>query len=155
MKPTLTTYLLCVIIILSFKIDAQEIDTLNNEETILKIDHSYRKGQIKWLNENGFKTDSYHWEDSEINLYLDKSLNSRSASNILGAAGGTIFVMGLLANFMGSLSHDISNNDPDETYQVIKGPYYIGGAMIVTSVALSFDSLAKLKKAKNARGKKF
>ncbi|WP_421762948.1 hypothetical protein [Ekhidna sp.] len=154
MKPTRTTCLFLIILLFSFYVEAQEEDETPTSETILKVEPPFRKGQLKWLNENGFETHLYTWDEAEVNLYLNKSLERRSTANIIGAVGGTILVMGLAANFMGSLAHDISNNDPDETYQVFKAPYYLGGTMIVASVGLSFDALSKLKKAKTARANK-
>lgn len=151
MKPNLTTYLFCIAIFFSLLAHAQEMDSTQTDETILKIENPYKKGQTKWLNTYGFYTDGYDWSDPAINLNIEKAVKRRSTGNLLGIIGGSVLVLGLAANIFGSLAHDISDSNPNEEYQVIKGPYYIGGAMVATSIGLSFDSIAKLNKAKKAR----
>ncbi|MEP1032687.1 hypothetical protein [Ekhidna sp.] len=154
MKLKLTTYLFSCTILFSILANAQEAEAPVGD-TILENENPYRKGQTKWLNQNEFYTEGYDWSDPEINLFLNKAVKRRSTSNALGIVGGSILVLGLVANITGSLVHSISDSNPNEEYQVIKGPYYLGGALVVTSVALSFDAIAKLNKAKNARDKKF
>lgn len=155
MNPNLTTPLILVLIFISgFQLKAQETDTAR-AETILKQENPYKKNRTKWLNENRFNTSTYAWNDSAINLNIEKAIKRRSTSNIVGFTGGGILVLGLLANIVGSVVHDIGDHDLGEEYQVIKGPYYLGGIMIASSVALSFDSLGKLKKAKRAREVKY
>ncbi len=133
---------------------AQEDNSSNHQETVLKKE-SLKKGKKKWLNKNGFNTETYDWNDPVINLNLSKAAKRHSTSNAIGFVGGGILVLGLIGNFMGSLSHNISNSKPNESYQVFSAPYYIGGAMVATSIGLSIDSIVKLNKAKKAREKKF
>ncbi|WP_370089703.1 hypothetical protein [Ekhidna sp.] len=155
MKPILTTiFILILILTFCSRLHAQESDTLK-AETILRLENPYKKNRTKWLNENGFNTSTYSWDDPTINLYLNQAVKRRSKANVIGIVGGSILVLGLAANAMGRLVESINDSNPDDPYQVMKGPYYIGGAMIVTSVGLSLDSLAKLKKAKNERERKF
>ncbi|WP_436517312.1 hypothetical protein [Ekhidna sp. To15] len=153
MKLTLTTYLFCIVLLFSIESLSQEADSTQAQETIVKIQNPYKKGRTKWLNENGFITKSYDWSDPAINLYLKKAVKRRTAANILGVTGGTVFLLGLCANFVGSVFHE--DRVGREEYQVIKGPYFLGGAMVATSIGLSFDSIAKVNKAKKNREKKF
>lgn len=152
---SITTYLsICLISIISFTTNAQEQET-SQAETLVKNENQYRKGQLKWLNSNDFNTSMYDWSDPTINLYVNQAVKRQSKAKWIGIVGGSILVLGLAANAMGSLAKSINDSNPDEPYQVMKGPYYLGGAMVVTSVVLSFDSMAKLNKAKKSREKKF
>ena len=154
MKPNLTTSLILILIfILGFQLNAQETDT-TRAETILKSENPYKKNRTKWLNENGFNTSTYSWDDPTINLYLDQAVKNRSTGNVIGITGGGIVVLGLAMNVVGSLVKSISDSNPDEPYQVVKGPYYLGGAMVATSIGLHFQAHSKLKKAREARSKK-
>ena len=139
---------------LCFSAFSQSVDTTHVPETVLKLEKPLRKGQIKWMNNNGFETQTYDWNDPVINLHLTKASKRHSKANWIGIVGGSILVLGLAANAMGSLAKSVSDSNPDEPYQVVKGPYYLGGAMVATSVVLSFDSIAKLNKAKKLREKK-
>ncbi|MEO9481896.1 MAG: hypothetical protein ABJG47_00530 [Ekhidna sp.] len=153
MKSTLATKLLTTLFLFSFFLaNGQEPDTTASE-TVLKIQNPYKKNRTKWLNSNGFITESYDWSDPSINLYLEKAVKRRTTSNIMGVTGGTILLLGLCANLVGSVFHE--DRDGREEYQVIKGPYFVGGAMVATSIGLSFDSIAKVNKAKKAKEKKF
>ena len=146
MNPNLT-YLLCALI-LSFclELKGQQPDT-THQETIVKMENTYGKGRTKWLKQNGFDTDNYQWDNPEINLYLDQALKSRSTGDIMGFTGLGIFVVGLAANAMGRLAKDIGSSKPDEPYRVFKAPYYLGGALIVSSIPFHIKSNKKLKRA--------
>jgi hypothetical protein len=147
MKPTLTTYLLLILISFScFQLNAQKSDTTRSE-TVLKLENPYKKNRTKWLNENGFNTSTYSWDDPVINLYLDQAVKNRSTGNVLGYTGGGILVLGLLVNGMGALVREISDSRPGEPFQVVKEPYYLGGAMVLTSICVHINAKSKLKKA--------
>lgn len=152
MKPILTT-IFTLILILTFcsRLHAQKSDTAK-VETILKSENPYRKNQTRWLNSNGFNTSSYDWSDPAINLYLNQAVRSRSTGNVIGFVGGAVVLLGLTANFFGSVFHE--DNDPGEEYQIMKGPYYLGGAMVATSIGLNIRAHSKLKKARIALSKK-
>lgn len=111
------------------------------------MENPYGKGRTKWLKQNGFDTDSYQWDNPEINLYLDQTFKSRSVGNIVGFTGLGIFVVGLAANAMGRIAKDIGSSKPDEPYRVFKAPYYLGGALIVSSIPFHIKSNKKLKLA--------
>lgn len=146
MNPNLT-YLFCAITILcSYQLKGQKTDT-TYQETIVKLENPYGKGRTKWLKQNGFDTDNYQWDNPEINLYLDQALKSRSTGDIMGFTGLGIFVVGLAANAMGRIAKDIGSSKPDEPYRVFKAPYYLGGALIVSSIPFHIKSNKKLKKA--------
>lgn len=155
MKLTLTTYLFCTVFLFSIQLHSQETDSTQSAETIVKIENPYKKGKTKWLNENGFNTSSYTWNDVQINLALDKAVKNRSTGNVLGYTGGGVILFGLLANMAGRLAYEVSNNDPDRQFQIFKGPYYLGGVLITSSLVLHVNALSKLKKAKDLREKKF
>ncbi|WP_420318209.1 hypothetical protein [Ekhidna sp.] len=147
MKPNLTIYLFSIILFLfGHQAKCQKSDSAKSE-TILKHETPYRKGKNKWLNSNGFNTETYDWNHPEINLYLDESLKKRSVGNILVYSGGVLIVTGLFLNVVGSFVDSAFSNKPDEPYQVIKAPYFLGGAMVVSSIPFHIKSNKKLKLA--------
>lgn len=137
---------------------AQETDPIRTqtEETILKVEKpNYRRSQIKWLNKEGFDTDSYEWNDPNINLLLDKSLKQRSWGDISGITGGTLVAINLLSNFvLGPILHSLSDDHDKGEFKPSNQLYYIGGTMIAASFALNLSALGKLSKAKNMRNLK-
>lgn len=155
MKTLLTTYLFVLFMLSSVFSSAQSMDSIQKTQTVMKMENPYKKGRTKWLNENGFNTKSYTWDDSEINLYLNQSVKNRSAGNVLGYTGGGVILFGLLANLAGRFAYEVSNNDPNRQYHVFKAPYYLGGVLVASSVVLHVRSLSKLKKAKSIRERKF
>jgi len=147
MNSNLTTYLFSSLILFcSYQLKGQNSDT-TDQETIVKLENPYGKGRTKWLIRNGFDTDSYNWDNPEINLYLDQTFKSRLTGNILGFTGLGIFVFGLAANTIGRLADDIGSSKPDEPYRIFKEPYYLGGALIISSIPFHIKSNRKLKSA--------
>lgn len=152
MNSNLTTYLLVVLIFfIGYQSKGQNLNT-TKLETVVKLENPYGKGRTKWLKNNGFDTDTYMWDNPEINLRIKQAIKNRSTGNIVGFTGLGIFIFGLAANAMGRLAHDIGSSKPDEPYLVFKEPYYLGGALIVTSIPLHFKSRRKLRTAKELRG---
>ncbi|MEQ6166641.1 hypothetical protein AAOE16_05550 [Ekhidna sp. MALMAid0563] len=146
MKPITTNLLSVLMLFCCYQVQGQNIDSTNNE-TIIKRENPYRKGKTKWLNSSGFNTETYNWNHPEINLYLDESLKKRSVGNILVYSGGVIIVTGLFLNVVGSFVDSAFSNKPDEPYQVFKAPYFLGGAMVVSSIPFHIKSNKKLKQA--------
>ena len=153
---TLLKTLISLSIIVLFSYLAKGQSGTTSTETILKLENPYKKNRTKWLNKNGFNTNTYTWDDPEINLYLDQAVKKRSAGNVLVYTGGGILAFGLFANFVGRMIHEISEDkEPGEEYQVFKGPYYLGGTLAASAIVLHLNADSKLKKARKAREKKF
>ncbi|WP_425392408.1 hypothetical protein [Ekhidna sp.] len=147
MKPNLTTYLLAALLLLcGYHVQSQNSDSTTSQ-TIVKLENPYKKGKTKWLNNNGFDTKSYDWDNPDINLYLDQSLKSRSTGNVLIFTGGTLIAAGLVINVLASFAHSIGDSKPGEPYQVFTEPYYLGGALVVSSIPFLIKSDKKLKQA--------
>lgn len=155
MKPNLTIYLFVVFKIYSTLCQAQGNDSTTVINEPQKIENPYKKGQTRWLNKNQFFTEGYDWKDPAINLYLDKAIKRRATSNLVGITGASVLLLGLVGNFMGSLSKEINSSNPNEEYQVTTWPYYLGGTMVGTSIVLSLDSTSKLNKAKALQKARF
>lgn len=153
MKPTLIAFLLLTAIFCHFRANAQQPDSVEVNETFF-VRKDLGKGQIKWLNQYGFETEGYEWNDPAIKMNVRKALRRRDLSTMMGIVGGGAIVMGAIYNlFLGPLAHSVG--DTGGTFKGSNASYYIGGAMVVTSITLSFNSLSKLNKAKKAREKKF
>ncbi|WP_422362356.1 hypothetical protein [Reichenbachiella sp.] len=139
--------LLFLFLWLAQKTQAQEDKRAEN--TILKIDkekNPYSKSKNRYLTKNGFDVKSYEWNDSEINLYLKKSLKNRAASNITLGSGVGLVILNLAANAMGQIAHTANNNSEGE-YKPYTSLYWIGGAAICSSIAFRLVSAKQIERA--------
>lgn len=145
---------LSVIVLFSYLAKGQSDTT--STETILKLENPYKKNRTKWLNKNGFNTNTYSWDDPKINLHVNQAVKNRSAGNVFAYTGGSILAIGMFVNFVGRFVHDAwGEKEPGDEYQVIKAPYYLGGTLAVSSIVCHLNAASHLKKAKKAREKKF
>ena len=146
MKATL---LIVLALLFSFNTFSQ-IDSIRSE-TILKIEKpDYRKAQLKWLNKEGFDTESYGWDDLYINSSVDMSLKQRNWGDVIGVTGGSLILINVLKNFIfGPLVHSLS--DEGGKYQPSNDLYLVGGAMVGGSLYLHIKSKSNLEKAKKRR----
>lgn len=132
------------------------VDSLQTAELIIDDDFHlyspYSVSQNKYLARNNFEIHSYNWTDPEINLYLKKSLNNRTASNVTIGAGVGIVVLNLAFNVLGELVHVMSDNSEGK-YQSHNTLYWIGGGIIGSSIAFRFVSIGQIEKANRLKGK--
>lgn len=154
MKPNLTLFLTFFsITIFSFQLKGQEAGTISTGsfETILKLENPYSENRTKWLNRNGFKTDTYNWNDPAINLYLDRAVKNRSTGNAFGFIGGAALFIGVLINIQAGVVRSSGNSV--ESKSTINPFYLIGGTFVVTSIGLKMDAHNQLRNAKEIRAK--
>ncbi len=131
---------------------AQKTDSVKVKKTFF-TGRDLRKGQVNWLDQQGFQTKGYEWNDPTIKLEIRKALNRRDLSYGLGIIGGSVlFTKAILSILLAPIANRNSDSGSSTNSNAA---YYIGGAMVATSIGLSFDANKRVKKAKKAREKKF
>ncbi|MDW3211050.1 MAG: hypothetical protein R8N23_14330 [Reichenbachiella sp.] len=143
------TKLILLLIFLWLTQNAQAQKDKRAENTILKLDgeeNPYSESKNRYLINHGFDVESYDWNDPQINLYLKKSLNNRTASNVTLGSGVGLVILNLTVNALGRIAHT-ANNNSEGNYQPHTTLYWIGGAAICSSVAFRLVSSKQIERA--------
>jgi hypothetical protein len=131
---------------------AQSIDSLN-QETILKSWNKspYSNSQNKWLKKNGFKAQSYNWDNKEISLYLNKSLDQKNGAK-LASRFGVASMIGGLYSYFGSLA--VQDAQKSKNAESTANKFFIvSGSLFTTSIILNGASLRNLGIAKRLKAR--
>lgn len=131
-------------------------DSLQTMDVIIDDDFHlyspYSISQNRYLTRNNFDIQTYDWSDPEINLYLKKSLNNRTASNVTIGVGVGLMVLNLAYNVFGELVHVVNDNSEGK-YQPATTLYWIGGGIIGSSIAFRLVSIGQIEKANRLKRK--
>ena len=104
---------------------------------------------MKWLNRNDFATDDYNWDNEEINLYLNKSLDQKKIAKGITGLGVGSMVIGTMIYYVSLLIDDKQKSKNGES---AANKYFIAsGAFFTTAVVLRSASLRNLKIAKKLK----